>query len=489
MTPPLPPFIENESIDLERLFEEYREHPALVTPAGIRTFGEVRERLKRVIFNLRQAGIREGVSVALHGENSELHLYLFLAAWVMGFLYLPLDFKAPMGSLLDAAPIDFLAAAGEAPPSAGLTILRPETLLLPQPAADAPLENRPWPEIPFRREACAIFTSGSTGKPRGIVLTVGNFVYSALGTNASLGMEPADRWLLSLPLFHIGGVMIWVRTLLVGSASILPRRLKRIDEAVLAFSPTVLSVVPTQLIRFLDSPALVPILQKARALLLGGAPCPPWLIEKALERGIPVIPSYGSTESCAQATGVARDAGRSAYRTAGRPLAHREVEIADDGTILLGGKTIFRRYLTDAPEGRAGEKRLFRTADVGYLDPDGNLVVLGRKDGLFISGGENISPFEIENALLEMDSVVTAIVVPVPHPEFGQVPWAFVMMTGPFDETAIRAGLKTRLPGYKIPKRILPLEPQAGTGTLKYSREALAKRAGELAGQERESPR
>jgi O-succinylbenzoic acid--CoA ligase len=209
------PFLEKKSILLDRLFEEYRDNPALVTRAGTLTFGNVRRNLETVIFHLKQAGVREGDSVALHGENGELHLYLLLAAWAMGFLYLPLDFKAPLASLLDAAPLDFLITDGDASPSINLPVLRPGKLLQPDPAIK---EDLLWPTIPFSREAAAIFTSGSTGKPRGIVHTVGNYIYSALGTNDSIGMETTDRWLLSLPLFHVGGIMIWVRTLLSGSA-------------------------------------------------------------------------------------------------------------------------------------------------------------------------------------------------------------------------------------------------------------------------------
>jgi len=478
-----PPFLADESICLESLFDGYRDHPALMTPDSIRSFGEIRECLQTVIFNLELAGVREGDSVALHAENGELHLYLFLAAWVMGFLYLPLDFKAPLGSLLDTVNLDFLVTADEVPPAVNLPVLHPEKLFQDSPSSTEPV---PWPNIPFTREAGVIFTSGSTGKPRGIVHTVGNYVYSALGTNACIGMEPTDRWLLSLPLFHVGGIMIWVRTLLSGSACILPERLKKIDAAVLASSPSVLSLVPTQLIRFLSSGALVRILQKAKAVMLGGAPSPAWLIEKALDLCIPIMPTYGSTESCAQVTGVARGADRKSYFTAGRPLTHREVRIAEDGMILLGGKTLFQRYLHDPPEVDVSKERFFKTADVGYLDPEGNLVVLGRKDGIFISGGENISPFEIENALLALDSIATAIVVPVLHREFGMVPWAFVEMADSFDESTIIADLKTRLPGYKVPKRILRLEPRDKRGKMKYSRKTLTKLAGELAAKEQE---
>jgi len=479
-----PVFLQNESIDLERLLQEYRSNPALLTPEGVRTFGDISKSLGAVIANLRKAGVRRGHLAALHGENSELHLLLMLAAWVEGFLYLPLDFKAPLDSLLKAAPIDFLITAGDVPPSADLPILHPGRLLQSLPSdADLRREGHPWPAIPFRQEASVIFTSGSTGTPRGIIHTVGNYIYSALGTDIFIGMEPEDRWLISLPLFHVGGILIWIRTLLAGSACILPESMKGIDAAIRIHRPSVLSLVPTQLIRCLASEDTITALQKAKTIQLGGAPIPAWLIEKALDLGIPVMPTYGSTESCTQATGVAKGSDRNSYFTAGKPLPYREIRIAKDGTIVLGGKTLFRRYLDDPPTPPAEGTGIFQTADLGYLDPAGNLVVLGRKDGIFISGGENISPFEIENALLAMDSISTAIAVPVPDREFGLVPWAFVECSGLFDESGLLATLKQRLPGYKVPKRLLRLEPQNREGKMKYSREALAKLAEEMAGQ------
>lgn len=477
-----PAFLTTRSLHLEELFAAYRENAALISPEGMCTFGEIRERLRGVVFHLKRAGVRPGERVALHAENGDLHLYLFLASWVMGFLYLPLDFKAPLGSLLSNDAVDFLVTAGEAPPSFKASLLRPADLRERLPAGG---KDRPWPAVPLRREAGAIFTSGSTGKPRGLVHIVGNYVYSALGTNEFIGMEPSDRWLISLPLFHVGGVLIWVRTLLAGGACILPETLKAVEPAIRTYRPSVVSLVPAQLIRFLESVETVCALRESKTILLGGAPSPAWLIEKALDFGLPIMPTYGATESCAQVTGVCRGAERRAFFTAGQPLPYREVRIAADGTIRLGGKTLFRRYLEDSRAGYSRKSRFLDTADTGYIDPEGNLVVLGRQDGMFISGGENLHPFEIENHLLALPGIETAIVVPVPHREFGMAAWAFVEITGSLDEAAMIAGLKTRLPAYKVPKRIVRLDPQDEGGKLKYSRKALASRAAAMAERER----
>ncbi|MDD5167987.1 MAG: AMP-binding protein, partial [Syntrophales bacterium] len=209
-----PSFLLKASIRLDHLFAAYKDKPALKTPSGTLSFSDVQDRLFTVMANLEKAGVKKRGHVAFHGENCELHLYLFLASWLMNFLYIPLDFKAPVATLMDNAAPDFMVTADAVRGSGEVSFIKPETLTAPPPSPD---KNRSWPAIPFGREAAVIFTSGSTGRPRGIVHTVGNYVFSALGTNESLGIEPSDSWLLSLPLFHVGGVLIWVRTLLSGS--------------------------------------------------------------------------------------------------------------------------------------------------------------------------------------------------------------------------------------------------------------------------------
>ncbi|MDD5167986.1 MAG: AMP-binding protein, partial [Syntrophales bacterium] len=260
-----------------------------------------------------------------------------------------------------------------------------------------------------------------------------------------------------------------------------PGTLREIETAIHVHRPSVISLVPAQLIRLLASEGSVKILQGAKAILLGGAPSPAWLIEKALDLGIPIVPSYGATESCAQIMGVRKGANRMAYLTAGSVLPYREIRIAGDGAILLGGKTIFKRYLHERRSWRAKGEPFFRTADAGYLDASGNLVVLGRTDGMFISGGENIHPFEIENHLMAMDRIVTAIVVPARHREFGMVPWAFVETPESIDEQEVIDALKMRLPSYKVPKRIIRLDPGMKREETKFSRKNLAELARQMA--------
>jgi O-succinylbenzoic acid--CoA ligase len=475
-------FVLKASIRLDRLFEAYRANSALIGTSSIQTFGDVEDQLQNVIFNLRHAGVRRGDRLAVFGPNSELHLYLFLASWIMGFLYIPLDFKAPLSNLLSAAKFHFLIT--EVKPQAETTciVIGFQQIMRRRRIPDQDIKR---PAIPFRREASAIFTSGSTGTPRGIVHTVGNYIYSALGTNDCIGLDSSDRWLLSLPLFHVGGALIWVRTLLSGAACLLPDSLQDVERSIRRLRPTVLSLVPAQLIRLLDQKDIIPLLRQMKTIMLGGAPMPPWLIDKALDSGLPVMPTYGCTESCAQVTGIAGGSARKAYHTAGQIVPYRDIRIAKDGCIELGGKTLFNRYLHERKAGPFGKDGFFKTADAGFLDADGNLIICGRTDGVFISGGENISPLEIENQLLRQDGIITAIVVPAPHREFGLTPWAFIETSIPFDEKALLDSLRAFLPGYKLPKRIIRLTAGDGQGKMKHSREALTRQAAAMAERER----
>jgi len=473
-----PPFLLESSIQLDRLFEIYRNSPALITPDGVKSFGEIEKKLQVIVANLTEAGVHQGHRVALHRENNESHLYLFLASWIMNFLYIPLDFKAPPGSLLAGLPVDYLITNVPAPADAQYAVIHPDKILAIHPDRK---DNILRPAVPFQQESCCIFTSGSTGKPRGIVHTVGSFIYSALGTNEFIGLDASDRWLLSLPLFHVGGALIWVRTLLAGAACILPGPSQSLEDSLRQHLPSVISLVPAQLMRLLDREEMVPILKSMKVIMLGGAPSPDWLIDRSLDMGIPIMPTYGCTESCAQITGVVRGSAKAAYHTAGQAVPYRELRLDSDGIIRIGGKTLFKRYL-DEPASRPFDANgFFKTADSGSIDSQGNLVIAGRTDSVFISGGENISPQEIETVLLKQDGVITAIVVPVPHREFGQTPWAFVETSGFFSEKSMLDKVRNHLPGYKLPKRIIRLSPNERQGKMKYSRQTLARLARRLA--------
>lgn len=470
------PFIDHHNrLNLKALFDAYGGAPALISKSQALSFNMVKAGLQRVIFNLENLGVKQGQLLCIHAPNSLDHIYLFLASWVMGFTYAALDPKAPLGKIPAGLKPDVVVSPGDAAPWP-CPVISPHELHAPAPAAPPPLSA-----IPLDRECSVIFTSGSTGAPKGVVHTAGNFYYSALGSVEFFGLDHNDSWLVSLPLFHVGGMLIFIRTMLCGGIALMHDNPGDLAPAVLQSRPTILSVVPAQLQRLMDDPKTIKALAACKAILLGGAPCPAPLIEKALDADIPVLPTYGSTEACAMVTAVRPGSQRHEHFTAGKVLPYRKVSLADDGTIAIGGETLFKHYIVDGKPEHVLMDGEFRTADLGEWDPDGNLKITGRRDLVFISGGENINPAEIEKAMTETGLVLEAVVVPVDDDAFGQVPWAFALTEKELDQEQIKAAMKKILPSYKIPKKILPLAPGMGRRGVKRDRKALQKIAADTA--------
>jgi len=349
--------------------------------------------------------------------------------------------------------------------------LRPETVLEGNEHTD-----RTGPAyLPIERPATIVFTSGSMGVPKAALHAFGNHYRNALGSNANIALRPGDRWLHSLPLYHVGGLSILFRCLLAGATVALPRRGATLGEAIAGLGATHVSLVSTQLSRLLREDAE---LDSLKAVLMGGGPIPGSLVDVAVARGLPIHTSYGLTEMASQVTTTPPGASREELRTSGRVLPGREVSVSGEGEILVRGETLFAGYV----EGRKSDRPLdedgwFHTGDLGELDEDGYLRVLGRRDNLFVSGGENIHPEEIEDVLCRLDGVEEAVVVPVPDQEFGARPVAFVRTeTGEVGDPTPE--LERVLPRFKIPTAFHPW-PEGAIG-MKADRVALAERARQL---------
>jgi O-succinylbenzoic acid--CoA ligase len=329
--------------------------------------------------------------------------------------------------------------------------------------------------LPLDRHATVVFTSGSTGVPKGALHTFGNHYFSARGSNANIALEPQDRWLHSLPLYHVGGISIVFRCLLAGASVALPEPVASLGEAIACSGATHVSLVSTQLLRLLREEGFDP--SGLKAILLGGGPMPGYLLEEALARKLPVHTSYGLTEMASQVTATPPGASREELRTSGRPLPHRELSISEDGEILVRGETLFAGYIErEAIELPIDAESWFHTKDLGELDAEGYLRVRGRKDNLFLSGGENVQPEEVEEALCLLEGVEAAVVVPVPDPEFGFRPAAFVRTTGGVVEPKkLKHALEPVLARFKIP--VAYYEWPEAIGGMKADRSALAERA------------
>ena len=444
---------------------------ALIGARGVTSYEELDRLVSAAAVRLGE--LEAGSRVALYLQRDERYVALLLALIRAGHVACPLSDRVPsrgVAPLLERAACSALISDDEELlRTAGANLLRPKP-------EDLLREGQQFAEpadIPLGRPATIIFTSGSTGVPKAALHTFGNHYHSALGSNANIALMPGDRWLHSLPLYHVGGLSILFRCLLAGATVALPQQGTPPGEAIAGFGATHVSLVSTQLLRLLREDANRGGLE---AVLMGGGPIPASLVDEAVARGLPVHTSYGLTEMASQVTTTPPGASLEELRTAGRVLPHREVAISGSGEILVRGQTLFAGYV----EGERLNRPLdaegwFHTGDLGELDDNIYLRVRGRMDNLFVSGGENVQPEEIEEALYRVEGIEEAVVVPVPDEEFGARPVAFIR-TDDLEPGDLAHELEPVLPRFKIPISFHPWPEEAPRG-MKVDRAALCERA------------
>lgn len=283
-------------------------------------------------------------------------------------------------------------------------------------------------------QSLLLFTSGSTAAPKIAVLSLQNLLINAKGAIPALNLRPGDQWRLSLPLYHVGGIGIMIRCILARATIVL-------DD-----SPNIthLSYIPTHLYR------TTPIYKHLRCLLLGGAPL------SSYPSHLPVYTTYGLTEMGSIVT------------LNGHVLPNREVYLAADGEIWVRGDCLFQGYI---------DKKLprdwFPTNDLGRMEK-GKIIIVGRKDRMFISGGENIQPEEIERELHALPQVIEAAVLPIDDAEFGKRPVAIVHASENFSLQHMQSALSNRLPKYKIPIALYLVDALPKKNNLKVDRFVLS---------------
>jgi O-succinylbenzoic acid--CoA ligase len=312
--------------------------------------------------------------------------------------------------------------------------------------------------------AAVIHTSGTTSAPRPIELTYGNFLWSALGSAVALGLDPHERWLCALPVSHVGGLSILVRSTIYATTAVVHERFDadRVLAALREHDITLVSLVATTLERLLDAGLSSPTTPSGRGAplrcaLTGGGPVPEALFARAHDAGVPVSLTYGLTEACSQVT------------TGGPPLFCTRVRIAGDGEILLAGPTVATAAFED--------DGWLHTGDLGALDERGRLSVTGRKADTIVSGGENVAPAEVEAALEAHPDVLEAAVLGRPDERWGEAVTAIVL-TRPgrtLDGDVLRAHCARLLAPYKVPKHVvLASEPLPRTPSGKLLRRELS---------------
>jgi o-succinylbenzoate---CoA ligase len=332
---------------------------------------------------------------------------------------------------------------------------------------------------------CILFSSGTTDRPKAIPLTRGNFEASARASAANLGVNPDDNWLCTIPLYHVGGFSILARSAIYGTAMTLPGSLeaRELLSTIRSERITIASFVPTMLERLFEADPEFdrehyPLL---RAILLGGGPAGEQLFREAQLRGLPVLATYGLTEGCSQiATMTLPDAGRK-IGSSGNALTGIRIEVRDDkcepapagvsGDIWIAGDVITPGYLDEESSGNLFKDGWFMTGDIGRLDEDGFLYVDARREDLIVSGGENVSPHEVEQVLLTHPGIRDAAVRGIEDALWGQIVGAWVVFHDspvPFDE--LESFCRARVAGYKLPRRWRAVEEIPRTTSGKINR-------------------
>ncbi|MBC2249738.1 o-succinylbenzoate--CoA ligase [Listeria sp. FSL L7-0123] len=448
---------------------------ALVFEGKEETFAEINEAVEQLAGKLFSRGIRKDEMVAILGKNDRMTFLLIHALQQLGAVTLFLNnrlTKKELAFQLANAKVKqvFFADtfAEKVVDGISYTELQHTNYLKPE-----LLET--WE---LSRVASVMYTSGTTGKPKGVMQTYENHWWSAVASALNLGLTEKDSWLCAVPIFHISGLSIMMRSVIYGIPVYLEEHFdeEKITQLLESGKVSTISVVTSMLERLLKihGGSYHPNL---RTVLLGGGPASEAVLAICKQRNIPLVQSFGMTETASQIVTLPPKDALTKIGSSGKALFPAEVKIADDGEILLKGPSITPGYLHNETATKAAfADGWFKTGDIGYLDEEGFLFVLERRSDLIISGGENIYPTEIEHVIATYEAVKEVAVVGKHDDKWGSVPVAFIIAEQAFDEAELRAICQTNLASFKIPKQITIVETLPKTASGKIQRNKLKER-------------
>lgn len=452
----------------------------------------------QIASELRRDGVKDRSRVAVLVRNGRLFALAVHSLMQMGILMVPLNWRLTISEMtwqVRDSEVDFLIYDGESEREAQeistetqVRVWKIEDLLdedkgLGVGVANRRVEANSNQLIEFQRPLAVIYTSGTTGHPKGTILTYGNFWWSAIASALQSGLQKNDKWLVPMPLFHVGGLSVLMRSVIYGITAVIQDRFdavqvnRTLDEEEI----TLLSVVPTMLARMLEERRGAAYPGRLRLVLLGGSSAPRRVLEDCSRLGVPVAQSYGLTEACSQVATLLPEDGLRKLGSSGMPLFPTQIRILEGeqtleaneiGEIAVRSPTVTPGYL-NRPQDNALSFRngWFMTGDIGYLDEEGYLFVIDRRNDLIVSGGENVYPAEVEAVLLRHPGVLEAGVVGAEHSLWGQVPMAVIRL--PDGTSILDAELEEHcrqyLAGYKVPKTFLRMDsplPRNASGKL-----------------------
>lgn len=464
------------------------ERIALEAGTSMLTFRELDEHVTALAGRLSYAGVRKQSHVAVLMRNSLEMIYVIHALSYIGAVAILLNTRLSREELIwqmEDAKADMLIADEE---NTFAAMHIPKTFTYEQLLALPSQEAICQAEFAEEETMTVIYTSGTTGKPKGVQLTYGNHWWSAVGSALNLGLTEKDCWLACLPFFHVGGLSILMKNVIYGMRIIILERadVVQINEKINHRDVTIVSVVSkvlTDMIRTLGDKVYPETL---RCVLLGGGPAPKPLLEACVQKHIPVFQTYGMTETSSQICTLTADYMLSKVGSAGKPLFPCQLRIEnerktlhqnEEGEIVVKGPNVTNGYLNreDATK-QSIIDGWFHTGDIGYLDNEGFLYVLDRRNDLIISGGENIYPAQIEEVLLAHPLILEAGVIGKVDEKWGQVPIAFVKVEGVITEEDLVLFCEERLARYKVPRRIYFVQELPRNASNKLLRRELKER-------------
>jgi O-succinylbenzoic acid--CoA ligase len=408
------------------------DHPYLVTPEAGWSYRRADEHCWRLAAGLHGRGVGPDTRVGLWATNSVETVLMLFAVWRVGGEVVLVNRRLTVDEAtgqLATAGVTVLTGSGA--PDLGPGWIDPGVLV-----ADSSI---PAAKVEGSATALIVFTSGTAGTPKAVRLTHANLAASILASIEAVDHVPEDRWLANLPLFHIGGVMIPLRCAAVGATTLLEPGFDAVRSAeVLATGQASLASLVAQTLE--STLAVTDRFEGVRAVLVGGGPVPEDLVQRAVAHGLPALRTYGMTETASQVA-TERHPGAGLTAVAGAELQVR------GGRVEVRGPMVSPGYLGD-PD-RAPEA-WFQTGDRGEVDANGRLTVLGRADAVIITGGENVSPEEVEAVIRSHPGVADVVVVGIPDARWGSM--LVAVYEGAAGAGELDRHVRYRLAGFKVPK-------------------------------------
>lgn len=432
--------------------------------------------------------IIEGTHIGILSDNNPDFIVLLLALWKLNAVPIPLNIR-----LLDTELLRLI----EHSESIFVFVHKnfqdrlidfPNKFIFPVEILDKDIEIN-TKNSDDNSPALIMYTSGSTGMPKGVSLTHSNLLSSAEFTVDFVNQTSNDKWLASLPFYHIGGLQVIIRAILKCSSIIISKSLniESIIETLVEHKPTLASFVTTTLRRIVE--LQIEPNPEMRFLFLGGGPIDTGLINKASELGWNIIKTYGSTETSSMITALNCRALPAKIDTTGKAFKNCYIKIVDElgkelpcfskGEITVSGKNVMTGYWNNVFEtNNKIRNKYYFTGDIGYLDNEGYLFIEARRTDLIVSGGENINPLEVETELLKLPEIKDVCVFPVTDIEWGQIAAVAIVSNNDSELTdiIIKESLKEKIASYKIPKKYYFVESLPRNELGKINREEIRKR-------------